>query len=99
MNIKILYISDLIEAYIVSINHLLGGNYTGFNEYFISSGKTISLKNLVSKYLEITKKEAIIEWGAREYRNREIMIPYSQGKSLPGWIPKVKLEDGLKNLK
>ena len=39
-----------------------------------------------------------INWGGRSYRDREIMRPPFLGKVLPGWTPKVVLEEGLKSL-
>lgn len=96
--IDIIYISDLVAAYIVSIETLQRNQKFRYKEYFISSQKKISLKKLVKKYLKITGQKARIDFGAKEYRDREIMKPFSSKKNLPGWKPKINLDDGLKKL-
>ena len=39
-----------------------------------------------------------IEWGARPYRDREVMVPWTKGKTVPGWAPHIPLERGLGEL-
>ena len=92
------YIKDLVAAYIVSVETLQRQDKFGYQEYFISSQNKISLKKLVKKYLKITGQKARIDFGAKEYRDREIMKPFSSKKNLPGWKPKINLDDGLKKL-
>jgi hypothetical protein len=36
-----------------------------------------------------------INFGGRPYREREVMIPWQNGKVVPGWKPYVSLEAGL----
>ena len=97
--IDIIHILDLIEAYNISINMLLNDNYKGQNEFFVSNKNRITLKELVKTYLLFTNQTVSIEWGSRKYRNREIMNPVFNGKILPGWSPKIDLEDGIRKLK
>lgn len=94
--IDIVYISDLIDAYLLSIKRLGLSKNKGYNEFFISTNKPISLRNLVDKYLNLTNQKANIKWGARTHREREIMVPFAKGKRLPGWVPKISIDDGIK---
>ena len=52
----------------------------------------------MNKYLSISGLKIKINWGAIPYKEREIMSPYDQGKTLPGWFPKIDLKNGLKML-
>jgi hypothetical protein len=56
----------------------------------------LSLKSLVEFYAQTTQKKIQINWGARPYRFREVMIPWSKGIGIEGWRPRVGLEEGLK---
>jgi len=38
-----------------------------------------------------------IVWGARSYREREVMLPWA-GPTVPGWQPCISLENGLRSL-
>tara|TARA_Y100000590_G_scaffold467471_1_gene646495 strand:- start:488 stop:1381 length:894 start_codon:yes stop_codon:yes gene_type:complete len=93
--IDIIYISDVVNAYIVSIKRLLSNNQQ-CEEFFVSSNNLITLRKLVSKYLEIRNMKAEIMWGEREYRKREIMKPWNEGKILPGWKPQISIDEGIK---
>ena len=45
---------------------------------------------------KITNKSLNIKYGAIEYKEREIMIPWEEGRQLPNWSPKLSLEEGIK---
>ena len=96
--IDIVYISDIIDAYIVSIERLLSDNNQKHEKFAISSNNPIPLKSLIEKYLQITNKKADIIWGKKEYRKREVMVPWNTGKPLPDWNPKVSIEEGIKKI-
>ena len=94
--IDIIYISDLIDAYLNSINKLISGELNGYNDFILSTKNRISLKNLVNKFLKISNQKADINWGGREYRKREIMLPIVGKKMLSGWNPKISIDKGIK---
>ena len=48
---------------------------------------------------QLQARHLSIKWGALPYRMREVMIPWNKGRKLPGWEPKIQIEEGLKNLK
>lgn len=89
------YISDLIDAYLISIKKLTSSKINGYKEFFLSTDNRISLKNLVNTFLKITNQKAKINWGGRKYREREIMFPITAKDKLPGWNPKVSIEKGI----
>jgi nucleoside-diphosphate-sugar epimerase len=66
--------------------------------YALRSIQPIKLKELVALYNEISPIPVQVNWGARPYRQREFMQPWTQGEVLPGWSPNIALRDGLREL-
>ena len=93
--IDIVYIDDVIDAYVIAANRLLEGGGLTHESYMISSERLLPLKDLVALFSEITEQDVVVNWGARPYRSREVMVPWNCGNTLAGWSPKIKLEDGL----
>lgn len=94
--IDIVYIDDVIEAFILAGKILANHKYDYCGTYGISSTKPIPLREVVKIFEEIVGKKLLIEWGGRPYRAREIMVPWSSYKLLPNWRPKVSLREGIK---
>lgn len=93
--IDLVYIDDVIEAYLVAAERLQAEQDIAHEQYAVSSGRPISLKKLVSIYEQVTQITPNIEWGGRPYRRREVMVPWNQGRQLSGWKPQVDLTEGI----
>ena len=96
--IDLVYIDDVVDAFLLAANRLEWNEVIGHEAYGVSSERPISLKELVTIYCRVTGADISVEWGGRPYRPREVMVPWKAGKSLPGWRPKVGLEDGLRRM-
>ena len=94
--IDIVYVDDVIDAYLTAQKLILGNNFKTMKSFSVSSEQPIKLKDLVNIYETIIGKKLNIIWGGRPYRFREVMIPSIKDKSLPGWKPKMTLTDGIK---
>ncbi len=94
--LDLVYIDDIVDGYILASEMLRKGKVNNLGKFVLSSGFKISLKQLVKLFTEVTNKDVNIQWGQRPYRNREVMIPWSNGVILPDWKPKVSLIDGLR---
>jgi nucleoside-diphosphate-sugar epimerase len=77
---------------------LLDNKVTGHKRYAISSEEVVKLKDLVKLYEQVPRSKLKIEWGARPYRAREVMVPWDKGESLPGWRPLTSLQEGIRKL-
>jgi|GEM_PF-77423 nucleoside-diphosphate-sugar epimerase/GT2 family glycosyltransferase len=97
--IDIVYIDDVVDAFIAAAKRLFEGKVDRHEIYAISSGRPIQLRDLVNIYKAITGYELDLIWGGRPYRGREVMVPWTGGKHLPDWSPKISLEQGIKNCK
>ena len=96
--IDIVHIEDVVEAFLVSIKRLRTLDVHGVESFGVSSLAPVTLKNLVYLYEEVSGRKLNINWGFREYREREVMIPWNNGRNLPGWSPKIGLSEGLSGL-
>lgn len=74
--IDIVHINTVVEKFISLINILADKNKEFRNEYVVTSGKQMSLKNLASQYEKEHKVKLHINWGGKPYREREVMKPY-----------------------
>lgn len=96
--LDLVYIDDVIDAYMLSAERLLGTEGEVQEHYAVSSGQPLSLKDVVARFEKVTGKKLSIQWGGRPYREREVMSPWSLGKQLPGWTAKISLEEGLRRI-
>ena len=94
--IDIVYIDDVVDAFLLASQRLQARMVDGHEEYAVSSGAPIKLKELVSIYKNIRGNKLNIQWGGRTYRPREVMATWSKGTVLPGWSPKIGLEEGIR---
>ncbi|PCI27957.1 MAG: hypothetical protein COB67_07430 [SAR324 cluster bacterium] len=95
--IDISYIDDVVSAYERLIN-LLEENAIEHKDktYVVSNEERLSLKNLSLVFEKVTNSQLNIDWGGREYRDREVMIPYDLGVNVPGWKQKYTLEEAIR---
>jgi nucleoside-diphosphate-sugar epimerase len=96
--IDLVHIDDVVEAYLIAAQRLLDRKISMHERYAVSSGSSLPLKELVQLYAEVTKQTIAVNWGARPYRHREVMLPWNRGTAIAGWVPKIALEDGLVGL-
>jgi nucleoside-diphosphate-sugar epimerase len=94
--IDLTYIEDVADAFLSAAERLLSGKCLGAECYAVSSGRAVSLQVAAALYERISGRKLKIRWGAIPYRKREMMTPWRQGESLPGWQPRTALEDGIR---
>lgn len=95
--IDISYIDNIVDAYIIMLKQLqVDKTYDFAGEvYAVNSEERMSLKNLAALYADVTQSNVDITWGGRPYRDREVMIPWTKGKPVPGWKQKIPLRDAI----
>jgi nucleoside-diphosphate-sugar epimerase len=96
--IDLVYVDDVVEAFVLSAERLLGCAVAGHERYAVSSGKQLRLRDLVDLYGRVTGRVMPVAWGGRPYRPREVMVPWNTGTPVPGWQPKVGLEEGIRQM-
>jgi nucleoside-diphosphate-sugar epimerase len=96
--LSFVYIDDVLDAFMLAAQRLLAGSVQGSESFVVDADRPIRIRDLVRVFSKAIGKPIHAEWGAQPYRSRQIMVPYSGGIRLPGWKPKIKLEDGLRRL-
>ena len=91
----LVHVDNVVRAFINAAENFAALSRSGMSAYAISSGAEISLRDLIALYSRVTGRTVAADWGARPYRPREPMVPWSAGEPLPGWAPEVSLEEGL----
>ena len=84
--LDLVQIDDVTRAFAVCAQQLLDGIASHSHErYAVSSGKPLSVRQLVALLEQISGKSINVTFGARPYREREVMLPWQAGQQLPGW--------------
>jgi nucleoside-diphosphate-sugar epimerase len=96
--IDISYIGNVIDGYaqLIKLFHDGRGAELRGQVFALSSGQPLKLKDLAKIFEQTTGRKLRINWGAKDYRPREIMVPWNRGKSIPGWNPTVSLQEGIR---
>ena len=93
--VDLVYIDDVIDAFILAAD-LVGKQSEGHSRYGVSSGAPMRLRDLVATFEKVSGLNVHITWGAKPYRRREVMRPWSTYQLVPGWKPKVLFEQGVR---
>lgn len=96
--LDLVFVDDAVEAFAVAAERLLREEARGHERYALSSGAPIRLRDLVDLYGRLSGRPLPIAWGERPYRRREVMVPWRTGATLPGWAPRVGLEEGIRRV-
>lgn len=96
--IDLVHIDDVTEAFALAGDYLRTGNYDKCGTYAVSSGNQVTLRELAQTFARISGLKINIVWGGRPYRQREVMMPWNTGRTLPGWKCSITLEDGIKRI-
>ncbi len=92
------YIDDIVDAFILLIDQLVRKKKQIKNgsSFAVKAHKRYTLKELAKIFQECTNLILNINWGARSYREREVMVPWESGMVVPGWKPKITITEGIK---
>lgn len=91
--IDLMHVDDAVQA----LDYLAQLNHEGFKVINLSSGRQVSLKELVKLVESAIQRPIQVNFGGRPYRQREVMQPV-QGTPIEGWQPKISLEEGIQRL-
>ena len=91
------HVEDVCSAFLGAANLLLSHEEPRHEVYAVSSEERHTLRELVAIFEEVAGKKLPITFGARPYRDREVMEPW-QGPQLLGWHAKISLREGLRRL-
>ncbi|MDQ7001096.1 MAG: NAD(P)-dependent oxidoreductase [Ghiorsea sp.] len=96
--IDLVHIDDVVSAYLLAAERLLGNKVDRHEIYGISTGKPMSIKDLVNQVEQVTGKKLHIEWGGRPYRDREMMDIWQGDSNILNQEDTIKIEQGICSL-
>ena len=88
--VDFVHAEDVARAFALAGSYLAEGRVELCGDYIVSSGTAVTLRELIRRYECLRGEQMPVDWGARPYRVREIMIPWRGGRILPGWERKHK---------
>ena len=94
--VDLVHVDDVARAFLVAADRLFSGDVKGHEMYAISSGAPLRLRDLVALCEQVAGEPIPVAWGERPYRSREVMEPWSTGERLPGWAPRIVLNEGIR---
>jgi nucleoside-diphosphate-sugar epimerase len=94
--IDLVHVDDVVDAFRVARDRVMQAQPATHERFGICSGAPVSLRELVQRFETARGVTIDARWGVRSYREREVMTPWTGCTPLPGWSPKIGLEEGLK---
>ena len=83
--LDLVHVDDVAEAFRLAAEYLAADRADICGEYAVSAGTALSLREIAARLEKLLGKKIPARWGARPYRSREVMEPWSTGRILPGW--------------
>lgn len=95
--IDIAHVDDIVNAFALLASHLhrQHAEVKNGDVFAVKATERYTLIQLAALFEQATNTKLNINWGARPYRNREVMMPWENGVVVPGWKPKVTIEEGI----
>jgi len=96
--IDISYIDNVIDGYTQMINVLTqdGQRHLAGKSFAIKAEQRFTLQQLATLFEQATQTQLNIKWGQKAYRPREVMVPWENGNTIPGWQPRISILEGIK---
>jgi nucleoside-diphosphate-sugar epimerase len=88
--VDFIHVADVVDALLQAVPHA-----SHRAPSFSVHGSPMALREFVALVGEVLGAEVPVEWGARPYRPREMMAPWTYFPELPDWKPRIGLRDGL----
>jgi nucleoside-diphosphate-sugar epimerase len=97
--VDLTHVDDVVDAFLRAAQQLLDATGPKFDSYLLS-GERHQVRALVRLVESAIGRPVDAQFGARPYRDREIMVPVEAMESdrLPGWLPRQTLREALPSL-
>lgn len=97
--LEMVHVSDVADAFLSAGALIRDGNIGNPHQhYFIGSGRRASLREIADVFETVCKRPLAINWGALTYCPNQIFSPCPAEPALPGWEPRVSLDEGFADI-
>jgi nucleoside-diphosphate-sugar epimerase len=96
--VDLVHVDDATDALLRAAEMLERGEVSGQHAYAVSSGAACRVRHLVDVLAGANGAPPPVRFGAKPYKRREILEPISTGPPLPGWKPRVSLDEGIRRV-
>lgn len=94
--IDLVFVDDVVSAFEIAASRVAVAAPGESEVFSVGADDTLTLRSLVEAWSGAVGEPSLrVNWGARPYRAREVMIPPCVAPRLPGWAPAVTLAEGL----
>lgn len=98
--LHLVHVDDLSRGFVIACEQILTLNAGEHRVYRLPSASALSLRELVATFNGTDPFHPVtVRWGTQPYRQREVFRPWEGAEVLPGWLPEVSLEVGLRRLR
>lgn len=94
--LDLVYVDDVVSAILTAGARVALGEDSMRETYFVLSGEALTLRETVARIEKVVGQNLSVEWGAKPYKHTEVMKPYCDGPTVPGWTARFTLECGVR---
>ena len=95
--LHMVHVDDIVDGFVHAANLLVSKDVGSRDSFTLPSAKSVTLRTLAETWQNATHTSLNIEWGALPERPGDVVTPWDR-TPLPGWTPRINLEDGLRSL-
>ncbi len=93
--LDLVHVNDICRAFLHAAHLVEMQQQPGLADYGVSGSQHRTLREVAGIVEGAAGKPLHAVWGARDYREREVMVPWD-GPRLPGWEPNISLAEGVR---
>ena len=97
MMLDFVHVSDAVEALVIAAERVMAASGSFSERFAVRSGAPVTPRALFAIWERARGKAVAARFGARPYRQREMLAPWTQGETLPGWTPADSLDEGFRD--
>ena len=91
---NLVHVDDVVEAVRIALARARAAPAGVCEAFSVRGSEMMTLRSFADLFQDVTGRTLDIDWGARPYRDREVMHAW-QGERLPGWAARISLREGL----
>ena len=92
------HVEDVSRAFVQAADWLLDRGAVRHERFMVRGQRPLALRNVVDLLADVRGVRLPIRWGKRPTRDHDIQEPWLSGAPVPGWTPRITLEEGFRQL-